>query len=326
MRIFLRRLVHWLFLTVITFGLISACQQKTNQNAETQTLPTDQCRVVQHGFGELCIPQNPQNLVALNPAALGNMISLGVTPIGSVTEYDDQFPNYLKNEVREIQPIGKVGQPSIERIALLKPDLMIGWKRNYESIYTQLSNISPTVLYDWHENNKNQDNWKEYFNFVADMSGQKDAAKQVWQHYEQRIEQLKLALGNRYQSKTVSFVIFCCGGINSEVENSFIGSIFSDVGLQRPESQRYNPQGYVTISEEALEMADGDVMFVAAYGGNEIGEHDLNRIQQTPLWKKLNAVQQNRVHYVDPTVWRARTPLAADAIIDDLFEYLVNMP
>ena len=326
MTIFLRRLMHWLLFAVISFGLITACQQKTNQNVETQDLPTDQCRVVQHGVGETCIPQNPQNLVALNPAALGNMISLGVTPLGSVTEYNNQFPAYLESKTAGIEPAGGWGQPSLERVALLKPDLMIGWKHNHESIYPQLSSIAPTVLYNWKENNKNQDNWKDYFNFVADVIGQEETAKQVWQQYDQRIEQLKQALGDRYQGKTVSFVNFCCGGISSETENSFIGSVLGDAGLQRPISQRYNPQGFIFISEEALDMADGDVMFVVAYGGNETGEQDLSRIQQTPLWQKLNAVQQNRVYYVDPTVWRARTPLAADAVIDDLFKYLVETP
>ena len=326
MRIFLRRLLRWLLLAVIGFGLITACQQKTNQNVETQNSSTGQCRIIQHGFGELCIPQNPQNLIALGPAALGNMISLGVKPLGSVTEYNNQFPAYLESKTAGVEAVGSWGGPSLERITLLKPDLMIGWKRNYESIYPQLSNIAPTALYDWHENNTNQDNWKEYFNFVAEVIGQEDAAKQVWQHYEQRIEQLKQALGDRYQHKTISFVNFCCGGINSETENSFIGSVLSDAGLQRPESQRYNPQGFINISEEALEMADGDVMFVVAYGGNETGEQDLSRIQQTPLWQRLNAVQQNRVYYVDPTVWRARTLLAADAIIDDLFKYLIDTP
>lgn len=71
-------------------------------------------------------------------------------------------------------------------------------------------------------------------------------------------------------------------------------------------------------------MADGDVMFVVAYGAKETGERDLSILQKKPLWKTLKAVQQNRVYYVDPTIWRARTLLAADAVIDDLFKYLVN--
>ncbi|MCC5624619.1 ABC transporter substrate-binding protein [Nostoc sp. CHAB 5715] len=112
----------------------------------------------------------------------------------------------------------------------------------------------------------------------------------------------------------------------SEVKNSFISSVLSDAGLQRPPSQDFNPRGFISFSEEELEKADGDVMFVIAYSGNHTGERDLSILQKKPLWNKLKAVQQNRVYYVDPTIWRARTSLAADAVIDDLFKYLVNTP
>jgi iron complex transport system substrate-binding protein len=37
-------------------------------------------------------------------------------------------------------------------------------------------------------------------------------------------------------------------------------------------------------------------------------------------------VQRNQVHYIDPDIWRARTPIAAELILDDLEKYLVNTP
>jgi len=91
------------------------------------------------------------------------------------------------------------------------------------------------------------------------------------------------------------------------------------VGLQRPQSQGINPPA-IPLSEEKLDVTDGDVMFVMAHGGNDTGERDLNRIQQSPLWKKLKAVQNNRVYIV----WRGRNPFAADAVIDDLLKDLVE--
>lgn len=333
MKIFLGRLIYLLFLGVLTFVLVSACSKNVNQSVQSWKQSVKECRVVQHAMGKTCVPNNPKRLVVLNPAALGNAISLGIQPVGSILEYNHQFPAYLKGKTQGIEPLGN-SQPSIERIVLLKPDVIISWKHNHESIYPQLSNIAPTVLYDWIGNNNLQDNWKEYFNFMAEVLGRKKIGQQVWQHYNQRIEKLKTALGvgaaspqeNRYKNKKISFVNFCCGGIVSEVKNSFIGSVLSDAGLQRPPSQDFNPRGFISFSEEELEKADGDVMFVIAYGGNYTGERDLSILQKKPLWNKLKAVQQNRVYYVDPTIWRARTPLAADAVIDDLFKYLVNTP
>jgi len=319
---FLRRFIYLLFLGVLACLVVWAFSRNANQIATNSKPLLEECRVVQHAMGETCVPNHPKRFVALNPAALGNAIALGIQPIGSIFEYDKQFPDYLEGKTEGIEPLGEWSQPSIERIALLRPDVIVSWYP--QSIYPQLAAIAPTVLYDWGGGIPEQNNWKQYFNFMAEVLNRKKIGEQVWQHYNQRIEQLKVALGDRYKNKTISFVNFCCGGISSETENSFLGSVLSDAGLQRPPSQRHNPQGVISFSEENLYMADGDVMFVIAYGGNYTGERDLNIIQKKPLWKKLRAVQQNRVYYVDPTIWRGRTPLAADAVIDDLFKYLVN--
>lgn len=321
----LRRFVYLLCLGVLVCLAVWACGRNTDPGTTSSRPLLEECRLIHHAMGETCVPNRPQRLVALNVATLGNAIALGIQPIGTALEYNHQFPAYLRDKAADIPSLG-TAQPSLERIMLLQPDLIIGWKHNHETIYSQLTNIASTVLYDWLNGITEQNNWKQYFNFMANVLNRQEIGQQVWQHYNQRIDQLKRNLGDRYQNKTISFVNFCCGGMSSETENSFIGSILNDAGLQRPPSQRYNSAGVISFSEENLDMADGDVMFVVAYGGEDTGKRDLNILQQKPLWQNLKAVQQNRVYYVDPTIWRGRTPLAADAVIDDLYKYLVNTP
>lgn len=318
----LRRFTYLILLGITAFLLSTACSQSSSKQSQSLIQPTSDCRMIQHSMGESCVQKNPQRVVALNPTTLGNAIALGIKPIASVFEYDSRFPDYLKSKTAEIQPLGEQLQPNIERITLLKPDVMIGWQHNHQSIYPQLSAIAPTIFYDWRGGNVRLDNWKQYFNFMAEVLNRKEVGEQVWQHYNQRIEQLKTALGDRYQNKTISFIFFCCGGILSE--NSFAGSVLSDAGLKQPPAQRKSGKVGLRLSEERLDLADGDVIFVAIYGGRETGDRDFKILQQKPLWKQLKAVQKNRVYYIDPTAWRGRTPLAADAVINDLFKYLVN--
>lgn len=325
------REIRTFLLASLAVLLIVACNGKLvnvspTPDMSSRSAPSTDCRIIQHAMGRTCVPDQPKRLVTLNPAALGNAIALGIQPIGSIFEYNNQFPEYLNTRTEGIAPLGDWSQPSIERIALLKPDIIISWQHNHQSIYPQLSTIAATILYNWKGNNNLQDNWKEYFNFMAKVLNREEVGKQVWQRYDRRIQQLKTALGDRYKNQRISFLMFCCGGITTETENSFLGSILREAGLQLAESQKYNSQGFVTFSEETLERVDGDVLFIIAYGGNETGERDLNLLQQKPLWKKLKAVQQNRVYYVNPTTWRSRTPPGANAVIDDLYNYLVNTP
>ncbi|MBW4646860.1 MAG: iron-siderophore ABC transporter substrate-binding protein [Goleter apudmare HA4340-LM2] len=286
-------------------------------------------------MGKTCVPKRPERIITLNPASLGNAIALGIQPIGSVLDYDDQFSVYLEGKTKGLKSLGSWSEPSIERITLLKPDVTFGFNNNHQRIYSQLSAISPTVLYDWIGNIKLHDNWKKYFNFMAEVLDRKDMGKQVWQHYNERIKNLKVALGvgaaspkeNRYRNKTLSFIIlFANNNISVEPGNSFAGSIFRDLGLQLPEIQKYDPKGSVKLSRETLNLIDSDVIFVMLHGNNDETKRNFELLQRNQIWQQLKAVKQNHVYRVDPTIWRGRNPLAADAVIDDLYKYLVNTP
>ncbi len=151
------------------------------------------------------------------------------------------------------------------------------------------------------------------------------AAQQVWNHYYQRIKYLKKALNNRYKDKTVSVIaINITGGIYGSAKNSFVGSILDDIGLQRPKSQNViSPYGVTnSIFQENIKEADGDILFIQTTTDDE--RKILEKLQQKPLWKTLKAVQQGQVYYVDTSIWVGSNLLAADAVIDDLFKYLIN--
>lgn len=46
-------------------------------------------------------------------------------------------------------------------------------------------------------------------------------------------------------------------------------------------------------------------------------------MKTNPLWQKLKAVQNNRVYLV-PDYWIGSGILAANAIVDDLYKYLLD--
>lgn len=136
---------------------------------------------------------------------------------------------------------------------------------------------------------------------------------------QQRVEELKIALGNSYKDKTISFIHLGNRGIESDVKNSFAGSILNDIGLRRPQGQNVNaPYGIISISKEELNKADGDILFLTTWSDND--KQVLKKLQQKPLWKQLQAVQQNHVYFVDFATWTGSNLLAANALIDDLFK------
>ncbi|WP_233501612.1 ABC transporter substrate-binding protein [Acaryochloris thomasi] len=301
-------------------ALIIACNHASNPAV---TSPTD-CRTIQHAMGESCVPTTPQRLVALSSPTMADAIALGVRPIGTVLQDFDfqKAPPYLEGRLQGIEIVGKEEQPDLEKILSLKPDLIIGLQYDSEPVYDKLSQISPTVLDDW----KGYPSWKEHFDFVAQALGKTEAAQQIWSQYDQRIQELRTALGPAYSDLEISFVRVCCGNWATDVKNSFSGMILEDVGLSRPPAQDIEVEnGLVFLSEEALTQFDGDIIFLVVDADQDSADA-LEQLKQKPLWHKLKAVQQGKVYPVNLATWRGGNPLAADAVIDDLFKYLVKVP
>lgn len=310
----LSRAYRKLLLFFLTTALIVAC----NQNYSPKTASEKDCRPVEHAVGQACVPLNPERLITLSVPTLADAITVGLKPVGT-TLYFDQPPPYLKKSLEGIESVGRDEQSNLEKILTLRPDLIMGLQYSDESVYTQLTQIAPTVLDDW----KGYPSWKDHFNFVAEVLGKIDEAQDVWSHYEQRIQELRTALGNSYQDLEVSFVHICCGTIDIDLKNSFSGTILEDVGLHRPPAQdAISEDGLVLLSEERLMDIDGDIIFIAAT--TEESQKLLEQLKQKPLWNQLRAVQQGRVYPVNYPTWRGGNPLAADAVIDDLFKYLVE--
>ena len=277
------------------------------------------CNVIQHAAGASCVPQASRRLVTLSLVTLADAIALGEKPIASNNFYPDlDSITYLSNEDKKFELLGR-SKPNLEKLLLIKPDLIIGWSNTAKEIYPLLSKIAPTALGDF----QGGPSWRSHFNFVARVLGKEKVGIEVWNHYYKRVNELKSALGKQYQSKEISFIYIGSRGIESDVKNSFAGSILHDVGLQRPQAQSIAaPYGIIRISEEELYKADGDILFITAW--NEKHKQTLIQLQQKPIWKTLRAVQNNQVFFVNFPTWTGSNLLAANAILDDLEKYLVR--
>jgi len=286
------------------------------------------CRHVEHAAGTTCIPENFQRLVTLDSASFENAIALGVQPVGGVIA---DFLSYLQDKVTGVKNIGKFGEPNLESILTLKPDLVLG-SEYQQYIYTTASKIAPTVLFNFEHSGK----WKEVFTNISVALGKQAVGQQVMANYYQRLEEFKQQMGDDLAKIKVSVVRVYPNNINLYLRDSFCGTVLQDAGLSRPDSQNFtaseadklfNNSIQMSVGYELIEQADGDVIFIwtseNTAEGNETAQKKLEQLKSSPLWQNLKAVQHNKVYLV-PDYWIGSGILAANAIVDDLFKYLVN--
>ncbi|MGF1496606.1 MAG: iron-siderophore ABC transporter substrate-binding protein [Elainellaceae cyanobacterium] len=315
-----------LVLMLVALGLIVACQGNS-PTLQPQTGSAN-CTPIEHAAGTTCVPQSFERLVALDSVAFEDAIALGIQPIATAVS---SLSSHLSHQLQTVENIGQQGEPNLENVLSLNPDLILGLD-SYQPIYDQTSRIAPTVLFEFEHSGR----WKEAFQTIGAALGKADAAQQVMADYYQRLEAFKSAVGDRPPS--VSVIRIYPDSINLYLGDSFPGTVLQDAGLPRPASQDLSAEEgqrmannpiQISISRELLPQADADVMFIWVAEneaeGNQAAVKKLEELQADPLWKQLNVVQQNQV-YVVPSYWIGSGPVAANLIIDDLFKYLVENP
>ncbi|MEA5466683.1 iron-siderophore ABC transporter substrate-binding protein [Leptothoe sp. PORK10 BA2] len=319
-------------LWLLPLGLAVACQR----SPQPEALATADCMAVEHIAGTACVPNEIQRMVTLDGVTFEYAIAAGLSPIATAGQ---GLMDHMAEQLAGVENVSQTGEPNLEQVLALSPDLIVGLDSN-QVAYAQATQIAPTVLFKFEHSGQ----WKTSFQQFAEALGQADVAQQTMANYDARTADFRARMGigkvspkeNRPNDLQVSVVRIYPETINLYLRDSFVGTVLQDAGLSRPTAQNIgadeaaalfgNPI-QTSISRELLNQAEGDVIFLWT-GENtaelaETAQQKLESLQQDPLWQQLKAVQTGRVYRV-PSYWIGSGPIAANAILDDLFKYLVK--
>ncbi len=321
-----RTLLYFLLGCCLTAIALAACQPQSSDSVSSKS-----CHWVEHAAGRTCVPDQIKRLVTLDGTSFENAIALGLKPVGATKTID---PN-LQSQLREVVEIGLPGEPNLEKVLALKPDLILGLDYQ-QNLYSQASQIAPTVLFKFDHSGQ----WKEVFQAYGQALNRADIGQKVMADYQRRLQDFRQrfearSAPDKSSSFQVSVVRIYPDVINLYFRDSFPGTILQDAGLARPQAQnisaseaqhRYQNPIQASISLERLDQADGDALFIwtaeNTAEANQTAQKKLTELRADPLWNRLQAVQKDRIYLV-PSYWIGSGPLAADAIVDDLFKYLL---
>jgi len=282
--------------------------------AETAKLGSDAApgefpRTVKQSMGETKIDAKPQRVVVLDTGELDEVLSLGITPVGMATsEGANPIPSYLADKVKGVETIGNVQEINVEKVAELKPDLILGSQLRSDKIYSQLSEIAPTVF-----SIRPGFPWKENFALAADALGEETKAAEVMKKYDADIADLKSSVKGEPK---VSLLRFLPSKIRIYGDLSLIGTILNDAGLQRPDNQHINELAK-EISAENISEADGDYIFYSSYGTPDTTQE--SKVVAGAGWKALKGVEAGHAIRVNDDVWfLGLGPIGAEQIVSDL--------
>ncbi|MFJ4792136.1 ABC transporter substrate-binding protein [Kitasatospora purpeofusca] len=322
-----RRLPVAVLAVALSTTLLAACGSNGDSKAADTAKPAGDAsaaagaaavfpRSVTHAAGTAEIKAQPKRVVVLDSGELDDVTLLGITPVGAVSPHmktEGGFPNYLKDKIKDAKDVGPMNEPNLELIASLKPDLILSSKVRHAKVYDKLNAIAPTVLAE-----TTGFPWKANLALYAQALGKEAEAKKALSDYEARAAKLGEAIRakNGGTAPTASVVRFVAGPTRLYAKASYSGVVLKDVGLARPAAQDVD-QNILEVSAEQINQADADLVFVTV--ADDPSKTKQSEVQDTPVWKGLNAVKDNKVFNVPDETWMSGIGVqAADAMLVDI--------
>lgn len=318
------RLLAVLLSVLLGTAVLAACgSEKSSDEADTAKASgassTAFPRTLKTVMGDVKIPSQPKRVVVLDTGELDDVTLLGIDPVGAVAPHfktEGGFPTYLDGELKDTVDVGPLLEPNLEKIASLKPDLILSSKVRHEKVYDKLSAIAPTVFTE-----TTGGVWKENLKVHAEALGLEKEAAAKLKEYETQAK----ALGEAIKKKdggampTASVVRFIAGPTRLYQSNSYSGVVLNDIGLQRPKTQiSSDPEVTMKdVSPEQIDQADADLIFVTAADAED--KTQKAQVVSNPVWKSLPAVKDGKVFEVPDETWMSGIGVqAAEEMLKDV--------
>jgi iron complex transport system substrate-binding protein len=266
-------------------------------------------RVVDVSWGQVEVPGDPERIVAINQNVADMLIALDHKPVGAFV-YGD-FSDYMKERAEGIELIGS-GTLDIEKLAVLQPDLVVGFDVDREEPwYRQVKDIAPFVGVA----SEDQD-WRKWTASIADFVNAREEYDEVMARVDARIE----AARAQVEGESVTLIEpMPEGKVWWYGPRSPSGRLLAEMGIDVQDIPKgtgmFGGDAIGEIPEERVTELEGDTLFVTT---RSIGDERARQLLAKPLWQKVPAVASGEVVYVDGQTWVDLTPYTVMDVVDEV--------
>lgn len=324
---FLRRTVRPLVLLAIFSLFLGACAPATSAKPTETAAPLT--RTIRHSMGETVITGTPKRVIALEWTYVEDLLAVGVQPIG-VADIEG-YNTWVKIPValgKDAVDVGLRGEPNLETIATLKPDLIIGVAYSMGQSYDKLSAIAPTLVFDPYPTDKNisqYDEMRTTFTTIAEITGHAAEGQAALKHMEEKFAASRAEIekaGLKDQKFILSQIYSWENAVTSRLftDNGMATQIVEQLGLQNGWDAGFEQYGFSEVSIEKLKDL-GDVHFFYVVGADD---KVLQLEQVSAVWKSLPFVKANHAYPLGGDTWLFGGPLSAELVAEIVVKALVG--
>ncbi|MET9566161.1 MULTISPECIES: ABC transporter substrate-binding protein [Streptomyces] len=326
----MRRLLLTAAATTAAALTLAACG--TTEPAADKKEKTSEAITLTDGSGKKVKLDGPATkVVATEWNVVESLVTLGVDPVGAAdvkgySTWDSAVP--LKNEPKDI---GTRGEPSMDTVASLSPDLVVATSDLPPAALKQLRKVAPVLEVKSADGSDQIGQMLENLDLIAKATGTTDKAETARKDFEAKITEGKKALADADLAGTE--IAFADGYVTSNqvslrpyTDGSLIGSVNKRLGLKNAWKVKGDAAyGLGSTDVEGLTDLPKDTQF--AYIGNDDDKSATpftGVLTKNAVWKSLPFVKAGDVHRLDDGIWMFGGPGSMSAYIDSLVAALTK--
>jgi ABC-type Fe3+-hydroxamate transport system substrate-binding protein len=267
-------------------------------------------------------------VVALEWNAAESLVSLGVMPAGiaDVAGYGDYVQAAPLDDT--VTDVGMRGEPSVDAIAGLAPDLVVVTNDLAETAIAQIEEIAPVLVLRGADASDSIGQMEKNLNDIATLTGSEDEAEKLLADLDATIAEGKAALEEAGLDGT-AFALNDAYAYNGAItiRPFYQGAVLTDVAEQLGlvsawEGEGDENYGLGETDVEALTALPADVKYLVL--GSQEGTVYSNELAANPIWTALPFVQSGDVYTLTDGIWPFGGPASIALFVDSVVDSLTS--
>jgi iron complex transport system substrate-binding protein len=290
-------------LTIVMMVTLAACTSNSKEVSSSKIQKEDSATkypyTAKDSKGkEVVIEKEPKRIISVAPSVTELIYALGKgDELVGRTDYDD-YPEQVKN----VQSIGSLTDPNVEKIIELKPDVVVASTHFKDDVAKKLEDlgIKVVVLYNAKDFNGAYDS----INTLGQIINAQDNAKNLVASMKKKIEDVKGKVKGKETPKTYYVVGFGKDGDYTATGDTFIGQMIEMAGGNNIAK---DGAGWKYSLEKIIENNPEYIVISKNFGMKD-------QFISTAGYKELSAVKNNKVIEIDDNLLNRQGPRLADGV------------
>ncbi|MBM2622792.1 iron-siderophore ABC transporter substrate-binding protein [Actinoplanes sp. LDG1-06] len=317
----------------LTAVLLAACgttEEPADEAGAGSAAPSSGPVEITDERGTVKLDAPARNVVSLEWGLTENLVALGIKPVGQAdvkgyNAWDKSAPIDASTP-----DVGTRGEPSLDAIAALKPDLVVSVTDVPENVLAQIAKTAPVLALRGSDGSDPIGYMRKTVTTLAQATGTTAQGEKLLADFDAKVTSGKEALAAA--GKAGAPFVMTDGWVESGnvslrmyTPTSFFGGIAKELGLENQWPDGGDKDyGLAQNDVEGLtKIKNAETTYI--YVANDADGGDFtDNLKNNAVWKQLPFVKANKVKRIPDGIWMFGGPASASKYIDALTAALTS--